>query len=86
MLNVACGGTLVQDIPSQVPGALEHQLAVPPHQPYDLAHEVWVDKDSLLAALMSERLSDADTCEVNSRHHQAVKEIAPGLRGVGDGA
>src|SRR6185436_20950107 len=31
VLNVACGGTLVQDIPSQIPGALEHRLAVPPN-------------------------------------------------------
>src|SRR3954470_750657 len=30
VLNVACGGTLVQDIASQVPGALSHRLAVPP--------------------------------------------------------
>ena len=74
MLNVAGGGTLVQDIPSQVTGALNHSLAVPQHQPYELAHEVWVEKDSLLAKLMAERLIGADTCEVNSRHHQAVKD------------
>ena len=37
VLNVACGGTLVQDIPSQVPGALSHRLAVPPHQPVRVA-------------------------------------------------
>ena len=64
VLNVACGGTLVQDIPSEVPGALEHRWTVPPHKPYDLAHEVWVDKDTLLARLMRERLSDTDACEV----------------------
>ena len=29
---------------------------------------------------MRERLSDADTCDVNSRHHQAVKAVAPGFR------
>ena len=29
---------------------------------------------------MRERLSDADACEVNSRHHQAVKEVAAGFR------
>src|SRR6266699_1943917 len=65
VLNVARGGTLVQDIPSQVPGAL--------------AHQIWIDKDTLLAQLMRERLSDADSCEVNSRHHQALKQVAPGL-------
>jgi putative glutamine amidotransferase len=79
MLNVACGGTLIQDIPSQVTGALAHSLPVPPNLAYSLAHEVWVEKDSLLSKLMRERLAD-DTCEVNSRHHQAVKDVARGFR------
>jgi putative glutamine amidotransferase len=78
VLNVACGGTLVQDIPSQIAGALAHSLAVPQHEPYELAHEVWVDKDSLLAKLMRDRLVD-EALEVNSRHHQAVKAVAPGF-------
>jgi putative glutamine amidotransferase len=78
VLNVACGGTLVQDIPSQIAGALAHSLAVPQHEPYALAHEVWVDKDSLLAKLMRDRLVD-EALEVNSRHHQAVKAVAPGF-------
>jgi putative glutamine amidotransferase len=77
VLNVAFGGTLVQDIPTQVPGALEHRFAVPPHEAFALAHEVWIDKDTKLARLMNERLGGADTCEVNSRHHQAVKQVAP---------
>lgn len=80
VLNVAGGGSLVQDIPTQVTGALEHKQAVPPHQPFDLAHEVWLEKDSLLAKLMRERLSDTDSCEVNSRHHQSVKNIASGFQ------
>jgi putative glutamine amidotransferase len=80
LLNVAGGGSLVQDIPSQVPGALDHQLAVPAHQPFALAHEIWIDKDTLLARLMNDRLNDADTCDVNSRHHQAIKQLAAGLR------
>jgi len=80
VLNVACGGTLVQDIPTEVAGALEHRWTVPPHKPYDLAHEVWVDKDTILARLMRERLSDTDACEANSRHHQAVKKLADRFR------
>ncbi|HEY7287815.1 MAG TPA: gamma-glutamyl-gamma-aminobutyrate hydrolase family protein [Vicinamibacterales bacterium] len=79
VLNVACGGTLVQDIPSQVPGAVAHSLPVPPNQPFSLAHEIWIDKDSLLARLMRDRIAD-DTCEVNSRHHQAVNTVAPGFK------
>jgi putative glutamine amidotransferase len=80
VLNVAAGGTLIQDIPTQVTGALEHRLAVPQHEPYALAHEVWLDEDTLLTRLMRERLSDADSCDVNSRHHQAVKQLAEGFQ------
>ena len=78
VLNVACGGTLVQDIPSQITGALTHSLPVPPNEPYTAAHEVWVDKDSLLAKLMRERMVD-ESLQVNSRHHQSVKGVAPGF-------
>jgi gamma-glutamyl-gamma-aminobutyrate hydrolase PuuD len=80
VLNVAFGGTLVQDIPSQIHGALTHALKVPPNEPYTLAHEVWLEKGSLLSNLMGERLSDGDACEVNSRHHQAVKTVATGFK------
>jgi len=79
VLNVAFGGTLVQDIPSQLPGSLEHSLPCPPNQAFTFAHEVWIEKDSLLGTLMRERLTD-DTCEVNSRHHQAVKDDASGFK------
>jgi putative glutamine amidotransferase len=79
VLNVAYGGTLVQDIPSQLPGAGTHNLAVPEHESYALAHEIWVEKDSLLAKLMRDRIAD-DGLEVNSRHHQAVKGVAKGLK------
>jgi len=82
VLNVACGGTLVQDIPSQVENALDHAFKVPPHKPFDYAHDVWVDDNSLLAKLMAERLNGSDSCAVNSRHHQAVKTAAPGFRVV----
>jgi putative glutamine amidotransferase len=80
VLNVACGGTLVQDIPSQVTGASPHSLEAPPHEPYSLAHEIWVEKGSLLATLIGDRLRDQDAADVNSRHHQAVKDVAPGFR------
>src|SRR5438105_1339381 len=79
VLNVACGGTLVQDIPSYVAGALTHSLPCPPNQAFSLAHEIWIEKDSLLSRLMRERLADVDTCDVNSRHHQAVKTVAAGF-------
>jgi putative glutamine amidotransferase len=82
LMNVALGGTLIQDIPSQVENALEHSLKVPPHKAFDYAHDVWIEDNSLLAKLMAERLSGSDSCAVNSRHHQAVKQVAPGLKVV----
>ena len=47
VLNVAMGGTLVQDIPSQVTGALEHSV---PQPRVHIAHEVWVSKGSRLSS------------------------------------
>lgn len=79
ILNVACGGTLFQDIPTQLSGASEHSFKVPPHQAFFLAHEVWVERDSVLGRLLNERLNDTDAVEVNSRHHQAVRAAAPGF-------
>lgn len=76
VLNVAMGGTLVQDIPTQVFGALAHQVKVPL---FGLAHEVWLVKGSALWTLMQERLRDAEALDVNSRHHQSVKTVAAGF-------
>ena len=39
-----------------------------------------MEPDSLLARLMRERVPDSDVCQVNSRHHQAVKAIAEGFK------
>lgn len=80
VLNVACGGTLIQDLPSEAPGSLEHNLKVPPNQAFSRAHEVWIEKESLLGNLLRERLNDADTFDVNSRHHQSIKRVAPGFK------
>lgn len=76
VLNVAMGGTLIQDIPSQAPGALEHSVLQPRFQ---IAHEVWVAKGSHLSALLADHMEDGETCHVNSRHHQAVKQAAKGF-------
>jgi putative glutamine amidotransferase len=76
LLNVATGGTLIQDIPSEVPGALEH--AVPEPRAH-VAHEVWVAKDSRLSTLLADHMEDGETCHVNSRHHQSVAKVAPGF-------
>ncbi|MGE0444167.1 MAG: gamma-glutamyl-gamma-aminobutyrate hydrolase family protein [Vicinamibacterales bacterium] len=79
VLNVAAGGTLIQDIRSELPSATEHQLAVPPHQPVEIAHDVWVTRGSLLERLMAERLAGGEDLPVNSRHHQAPARTGEGL-------
>lgn len=76
VLNVALGGTLVQDIPSEVNGAIDHAV---PEPRFALAHEVWVNKGTRLAELMRDKLVEGDTLEVNSRHHQAVAAPADGF-------
>ena len=75
VLNVARGGTLVQDIPDQLQDALNHTLKEPP---FAIAHDIWITPGTLLDRLMRERL-EGDTCPVNSRHHQAVKTPGEGL-------
>jgi putative glutamine amidotransferase len=75
VLNVARGGTLVQDIPDQMPGSVVHSVREPS---FAIAHDVWIASGTLLEQLMRERL-ESDTCPVNSRHHQAIKELGRGL-------
>ena len=74
VLNVALGGTLIQDIPSMVNGAVHHAV---PEPRFAIAHEVWVSAGSRLGSLMADKL-DGETCQVNSRHHQAVNTVADG--------
>lgn len=70
VLNVVLGGTLYQDVPSQRPGVLAHRM----EKPYNRAvHPVRVEPDTPLGTL-----SPLDG--VNSRHHQAILELAPGLK------
>jgi putative glutamine amidotransferase len=73
-INVAFGGTLYQDISTQLPGAsLNHEQGRSTR-----AHEVSIKPDTLLAGLLQKT-----AIATNSSHHQAVKEIAAGLRAVG---
>lgn len=75
VLNVARGGTLVQDISSELPDALAHEVS---DTPFTIAHDVWVTEGTLLYQLLRERI-DGDACPVNSRHHQAVQKVGAGL-------
>ena len=70
-LNVALGGTLVQDIPSGVPGAIQHYTR---ERESVLVHTIDIDAGSLL-----ERVLGSTCTPVNSWHHQAVGEPAAPL-------
>jgi putative glutamine amidotransferase len=73
VLNVAAGGTLVQDIPSEAPSELNHSVDVPKNAN---AHPVRIVPGTRLASAVGPS-ADLDTCPVNSRHHQSVSSVAP---------
>ena len=73
VLNIALGGNIWQDIPSQV--TRDFPLAHSQPFSYDMpCHTVVLTEGSLLA-----RISESSSIKVNSMHHQAVKDLAPGL-------
>ncbi len=76
VLNVARGGTLVQDIPDEISASIDHMVREPR---FAIAHDIWIAPDSLLDRLMRARIEPGDDCPVNSRHHQAVKALGEGL-------
>lgn len=71
VLNVALGGTLITDIPLQLPGALHHKRSDAKNNP---VHEITVKSGSILA-----QYADNLTMSVNSSHHQALGRVAEPL-------
>ena len=73
VINVALGGSLYQDIPTQVPGAIGHrqhtQVSAAP------SHGVYVAQGSCLNNILKK-----EEIQTNSFHHQAVKTLGKGLR------
>jgi putative glutamine amidotransferase len=74
LLNVALGGALVADIPSQVPRAVNHRRF---DKRNEAVHEVCLTAGSLLA-----KITGRQKLAVNSTHHQAVGRVAAPLRAV----
>ena len=72
VLNVYLGGSLWQDLPTQLPSDIDHYVSTTPDT---LAHSVQVLDPG---APIGERLT-GELPQVNSRHHQAVKRLAEGL-------
>lgn len=71
VLNVSRGGTLIQDINSQVPGAIKHEQGPPRDRP---SHRVRLSENTRLSSLAGA----VDTL-VNSHHHQAIESIGADL-------
>lgn len=75
MINVALGGTLIQDVPSLVDTPIKHNYW-PDDIPFDhRAHPVQIAADSRLAQVVG-----GTELHVNSLHHQAVDQVAPGMK------
>jgi putative glutamine amidotransferase len=76
LMNVGLGGTLLTDIADQKPGALKHDYS--PKYPRDLlAHTVEVLSGTRMAEILGET-----RLQVNSLHHQGLKDVAPGAKAV----
>lgn len=69
VINVYFGGTLWQDLPSERPGEIAHRSKE--------LHSVRIVQGSRLAKSLR-----AENLMVNTSHHQAVKDLAPGFRAV----
>jgi putative glutamine amidotransferase len=74
LLNVAAGGTLVQDIPTHRPSDIVHGQRLPVTS---TPHTIRVQEGSALASLLGPRATP--DIAVNSRHHQSVDRVAPGF-------
>jgi putative glutamine amidotransferase len=72
IMNVALGGTLVVDIPIQIPGAIRHRRH---DKKSEVVHEARLTRDSMLA-----RITGKQNLGVNSTHHQAIGRVAKPLR------
>src|SRR5687768_5295442 len=76
VLNVAAGGTLVQDIPSSVNTDLTHSLQTPKDS---VAHDIHIVSDTRLHAALGSAVDASCGCRVNSRHHQSVGTLGRSL-------
>lgn len=76
MINVACGGSLYQDILSDRPDLAKHDYFPPSFERYRISHAIDIEADSRLAHALGQ------IHEVNSMHHQGLDRIGYGLRVV----
>ncbi len=72
IINVAMGGSLIQDITTRNSKSLDHSFSAHHPQPQN-AHSILLRSDTRLSGLLGDR------CNVNSYHHQAIDKVAKGL-------
>jgi len=75
LINIAFGGTLIQDIPSQVPESTVNHNQEEARE--DVTHSIRITPDSRL-----HQITHSEQIKVNSFHHQAVKAVACGFAAV----
>ena len=73
-INAALGGTLYQDIPKETDSELVHHQNPPYDKP---SHSVKIEKGTPLYGLLKK-----DSLEVNSYHHQAIKNLSPRVKAM----
>ena len=78
VLNVSRGGSLIQDIESQVENCIKHDQGKPAAR---ASHDIRLEKDCKLLEIASE-LANVESAKVNSHHHQAIKTVGENLRAV----
>ncbi len=77
-LNVMRGGTLVQDIESQLPKSIKHEQGTPAHRN---SHGLKIAKGNILAELSAVKVAKAPI-RVNSSHHQAIGKVGKDLKAI----
>jgi putative glutamine amidotransferase len=75
LINVALGGTLFQDLPTERRGGVKHRT--------DAARDSRTHRIRIQPGSRAAEALDRTTLSVNSSHHQAIKDLAPGLIATG---
>jgi len=75
LINVVCGGTLIQDIKKTCKNSLEHEQ---PNPRNETSHDVKIIENTLIHKILKKNV-----IKVNSAHHQAIEKIGKNLKVTG---
>lgn len=75
LINVYNGGTLYQDIETDLRGKVNHESSNIARDIKHRAHHITIDKDSKLYKIVG-----LESVDVNTHHHQAIKKLGKGIR------